>query len=593
MPIRVLAEEVASQIAAGEVVERPASVVKELVENALDAGATTINIEIEGSGRQLIRVADNGAGIPAAEVELAFARHATSKIQAVHDLTQVSTLGFRGEALASIASVSRTQVLTRARGENTGTQLKLEGGAVRSNRPLGAPQGTVVAVENLFFNVPARLKFLKSDSSERSHITRLVTRTALAYPAVRFRLQFDNRLVFQTNGTGNMADVLLEVFSLDISRQMIIVPATTSKHNITVGGVVSPPSLSRSNRREITLFVNGRWIQDARLNAAVTQAYHTLLMTGRYPIAVLKIDIPPEEVDVNVHPAKAELRFRNPNAAFSAVERAVRHTLLSEAPVPEFAPRQWQSGPAGAPGSPPAWTTPALLTPDSTPPPPAAPYIPDIDTIAAAPEPPESGQQPLPATDMPLMRVVGQVGAAYIVAEGPDGLYLIDQHAAHERVLFEVFREQAKEHQVASQALLQPVAVDVSPAAATQLHDQLDTLKSIGFDIEPFGPHTFMVRSLPAVLGNVDPARAVRVVVEDFEEDEAPLAAEVEARIIARVCKRAAVKAGQVLTQQEQIELVRRLEQCDNPRTCPHGRPTMIHLSVDMLERQFGRKGTV
>lgn len=590
MPIHVLPDTLASQIAAGEVVERPASVVKELAENALDAGATEVNIVVEGAGRQLIRVSDNGSGIPAGEAPLAFQRHATSKISTVDDLNSIATLGFRGEALASIASVSRTHIISRIEGEASGVQLRFEGGKLLSQQMIGAPRGTVISVENLFFNVPARLKFLKTDTSERSHITRLVTRLALAWPQVRFRLHFDNRLVFQSSGSGNMDEVLLDVFGLDIARQLIAVPPTESPEGITVSGYISPPSLSRANRREITLFVNGRWIQDAKLNAAVTQAYHTLLMVGRYPIVVLLIDVPHGDVDVNVHPAKAEVRFRNPNAAFSAVERALRQVLVQRSPVPEFAPSQWQP-PERDPGSlPPTWSS--LLVPAEAAPLPFAPQPtrPDDSPIPPLPAS-EATQQPLPTPEIPLMRVIGQVGAAYIVAEGPDGLYLIDQHAAHERILFEVFMEQAQHQEIASQVLLQPVTVDVPPDAAAQLFDQIDTLKALGFEIEPFGPSTVKVRSLPAVLGNIDPARAVRVVIEDFEEDETPFESEREAKIVARVCKRAAVRAGQVLTTQEQAELVRQLERCDSPRTCPHGRPTMIHLSVDMLERQFGRKG--
>jgi DNA mismatch repair protein MutL len=296
-------------------------------------------------------------------------------------------------------------------------------------------------------------------------------------------------------------------------------------------------------------------------------------------------------VDVNVHPTKAEVRFRYPDAAFTAIERTVRRTLTAQAPVPHFAPRQWSLGadlPRGGAGWSPEWGV-------------LAPPVPSVAQAALDPavpakgndlavEPPP-GQAPLPAADVPLLRVIGQVGAAYIVAEGPDGLYLIDQHAAHERVLYETFRLQRAAAQVVSQALLEPVAVEVAPESAAMLENQIQALQHIGFSLEPFGGNTFLVRSLPTVLGTVDPARAVRVVIEDFEEDETLLSAEVEARLIARVCKRAAVKAGQVLSPAEQNELVRQLEKCISPRTCPHGRPTMIHLSVDAVERQFGRKG--
>ncbi|MEK7311269.1 MAG: DNA mismatch repair endonuclease MutL [Chloroflexota bacterium] len=630
MPIRLLSEDIASQIAAGEVVERPASVVKELLENALDAGAKTITVDIEGGGRNLIRVADDGCGIPAADVELAFARHATSKITSAADLFSVRTLGFRGEALASIASVSRASMITRAADERDGTQIKFEGSALLSRGLIGAPQGTLVTVENLFFNVPARLKFLKSETSERGHISTLVTRYAMAYPSVRFRLNFDNRTAFQSSGNGDLREVLTAAYGIDIARQLLEIappgetefpapepppaPDDSDEWPLAlherpnpqslisapqVSGFISPPALNRSNRKEITLFVNGRWVQDIRLSTAVMQAYHTMLMVGRYPIALIMISVPTSDVDVNVHPTKAEVRFRKTDQMFSAVERAVRRTLINRAPVPQIEPMHWSSGAVGsgqwAEGSDqPIFTDiPPKFDSASAP---AAYHQPtasgqSLISNLHAEHPAANLQQPLPSTSIPLLRVIGQIGAAYIVAEGPDGLYLIDQHAAHERVLYEAFSLQRAAADIVSQALLDPVAVEVPPSAADLLNAQIETLNRIGFSIEPFGGSTFLVRSLPSVLGKVDPARAVRVVVEDFEEDETVLAAEVEARLIARVCKRAAVKAGQVLTPVEQVELVRRLEACQSPRTCPHGRPTMIHLSVETLEKQFGRRG--
>jgi len=609
MPIRLLSESVASQIAAGEVVERPASVVKELIENALDAGARSVTVTIEGAGRHLIRVADDGSGILADEVELAFARHATSKLTVAEDLFHVQTLGFRGEALASIASVSRMQVMTRAAPEATGIQLRLEGGQIVQRATVGAPQGTVISVENLFYNVPARLKFLKSETAERTQIATLVARYAIAYPAVRFKLVVDNRATFQSAGNGDVREVLVAVYGVEVAKQLIELnsayeppvnapPPSDEEDELVlreprgttmrVTGFISPPAINRSNRKDITLFVNGRWVQDIRLSTAVLQAYHTMLMVGRFPLAVIVLTLPPEDVDVNVHPTKAEVRFRNGDAAFTAVERAVRRALTERSPVPQIAPRQWVTGEDDQ-RFPSRWSPDWGLV--------NAPLTMrhDVSPLSVPPgsSPPstEPAQPPLPTPEVPLLRVIGQVGAAYIVAEGPDGLYLIDQHAAHERVLYEAFSLQRAAAQIVSQALLEPVAVEVTPAAALLLESQMETLQRIGFTVEPFGGNMFLVRSLPTVLGEVDPARAVRVVIEDFEEDETVLAAEVEARLIARVCKRAAVKAGQVLTVTEQVELVRRLEQCISPRTCPHGRPTMIHLSVDVLEKQFGRKG--
>ncbi len=577
MPIAVLNESVVSKISAGEVVERPASVVKELLENALDAGAGSINVDVDGAGRQMMRVGDDGAGIPAAQTKLAFARHATSKLRSADDLDCIETLGFRGEALASIVAVSRVQLVTRAPGEQTGTRLLAEAGKIKDRTIVGAPQGTVVAVENLFFNVPARLKFLKSDAAEKGRIARVVSRYALAYPDVRFRMHFDNRQAFQSHGTGSLRDVLVAAYRAETSAQLLELSGS-EQEGISVHGYVSPPAVSRANRREITLFVNGRHVQDTQLSVAVTRAYHTLLMTGRYPIAVVSITLPPAEVDVNVHPAKTEVRFRRRNRVFRAVEREVRRTLLKCAPVQSVTPSGWANGSATEALD---WTETPFVGMHAD-----ASLARVVEATAAA-----GTQTGLSVGGVPLLRVIGQVGAAYIVAEGADGLYLIDQHAAHELILYEAFMAAAQDAKVESQTLLQAATVVLDSEDAEGLRRQLDALGGLGFEVEPFGGDSFVVRALPAVLGAVTAEQALRGVVEQDNDDVHALPAGMEARIIARVCKRAAVRAGQVLSHQEQEALLRQLEQCHLPRTCPHGRPTMIHLSVDTLERQFGRKG--
>jgi DNA mismatch repair protein MutL len=576
--IHILPDEVASQIAAGEVVERPASVVKELLENALDAGASQVTVQIEQAGRRLIEVSDDGSGIPPEELELAVARHATSKLRSADDLFHITTLGFRGEALASIASVARLTLLSHSRDFQAGARLLVEGGHAGKVEAAGIPGGTVVRVEDLFFNVPARLKFLKQDATERQQIDGLVTRYALAYPHVRFQLFHDGRPALLTSGKGNRREVLSNLYGVETARQMIEVEL--ADEDLRVSGFTSPVALTRSNRREMTFFVNGRWVLDPSLNSALLQAYHTLLMVGRFPMAVLFLELPPEEVDVNVHPAKAEVRFRRGDRVFSLVQRAVRRTLLAHSPVPQLSSNLWH--PDGSSHQiDPAWEMAAQAN-----------LPPAVDTIAP-PAHSEGGEQApdLPSGQLPLLRLVGQVGSTYLVAEGPDGLYLIDQHAAHERVLFEKWMA-LHERQVPAQTLLTPAVVQLSPQAAQLITNQLHSLAHLGFHVEPFGPATFQVRALPALLGAMDPAAALQVIVEDFEEDEAPLQAEVEARLAARICKRAAVKGGQTLSVEEQRALLAGLEGCRSPRTCPHGRPTMIHLSVDLLERQFGRRGS-
>lgn len=579
MPIKILSDEVASQIAAGEVVERPASVVKELVENSLDAGAGYISVSIAGAGKDLIEVADDGQGIATEELPLAVTRHATSKLVSAADLTRIATLGFRGEALASIGSISRLTITTRTRDADMGSHLTVDGGAIGKLQPMGAAAGTVIRVENLFYNVPARLKFLKSDRTERRKIIELLNRYALAYPGVRFSLKQDNRQVLQTSGNGDRREILARLYGTDTARQMI--PVTAQYDDLEISGFTSPASLTRSNRTGILFFVNGRPVQDAALTASYVRAYHTLLMVGRFPMGSLFLEMPPEAVDVNVHPAKSEVRFGDQDEIFRGVGRAVRNALLAHTPVPEVSQLsdnlRWSTPAFGRDSAKkeidPAWEM-------TTASPAVSSHSPEL----------EDQQTALPEVAVPLLRLVGQIAATYLIAEGPDGLYLIDQHAAHERVLYERFLAQQGE-EIPAQQLMEPATVELSLSNAALLEDQIPLLNNLGFQVESFGKRTFLVRALPQLLTGMDPAAALQVVVENFEEDETPLQDRIESKIIARVCKRAAVKAGQVLSPEEQKRLLADLEASRSPRTCPHGRPTMIHLSVDLLERQFGRKG--
>jgi DNA mismatch repair protein MutL len=598
MPIRLLSPEVASQIAAGEVIERPASVVKELLENSLDAGARTVTIAVEEAGKKLIEVADDGSGIPSNELELAVSRHATSKLVRSADLFSISTLGFRGEALASIGSVSRMTITSRVQDEKEGARLRVEGGPMAGNlTKVGTTVGTTVRVEDLFYNVPARLKFLKSDTTERRAIDVLVTRYALAYPDKRFKLSEGKSVVLQTSGDGDRRSILAALYGVDVAKQMLEIQSEEERFRLT--GFISPTSLTRSNRKEITFFINGRWVHDVALSTALLQAYHTLLMVGRYPLTALFLEMPPEEVDVNVHPAKAEVRFRNPDKVFSFIQRSVRRALLAYSPIPNVAPSLWGTT-RTVPAETPHHTGLDWKIAHDEPLPGGRDQTLRVETNLqssreASNSPITNSQLPTstaqPSPTIPLLRLVGQIGATYLVAEGPDGLYLIDQHAAHERVLFEKLMTQHAMKNIPSQALLTPVAVTLPPQSSHLLITQLPILKHFGFDVEEFGPNTFQVRAMPALFMGSDPSAALRALVEDFEEDEAPLQNEIEARLAARVCKRMAVKAGQALSLDEQRALLNDLEACDSPRTCPHGRPTMIHLSVDMLERQFGRRG--
>lgn len=573
MPIQVLPEDVASAIAAGEVVERPASVIKELVENSIDAGATEIMIEVDDAGRTRMSVSDNGQGIDVGELELALARHATSKLSSRKDLFEISTLGFRGEALSSVASVSRFEITSRTLEYAQGRSIHAEGGEIVEDRAVGAPIGTMIHVRDLFYNVPARRSFLKTDRTETARIREQVYRYALAYPAIRFQLTLDGNPVFSTSGSGNRREILAEIFGVDRAQGFLRMTPVVAG-DLTLQGYLSPPSVHRSNRKELTFFVNGRWIQDSALSAAVVQAYRGLLMVGRYPMVVIFMDIPASMIDVNVHPAKAEIRFRDPGQVFRVLQRAVRAALLKQAPPPSMDPAAARQD---------GWPSTAGWG-----------ELSGASMWGGEPEPELRSLQLLPAEvsgEVPLLRAIGQVGASYLVAEGPEGLYLIDQHAAHERVLFEKLLSRMREGELESQGLLEPENVELTPGEAAVLTPQIHVLRDLGFDVESFGGTAFRVRAVPTLLMGLDPEAALRCVVEDFEEDERPLEKALEEKVAARVCKRAAVKAGQVLSLEEQRQLVRELEGCQAPRTCPHGRPTMIHLSVDTLERQFGRRG--
>lgn len=579
MPIQILPDEVASQIAAGEVVERPASVVKELMENAIDAGATQINIRVDEAGKRLIEVSDNGAGIEFEQLALAVARHSTSKLHTASDLFHIHTLGFRGEALASIGSVARMLITSHSSKEQQGGRIEVDGGKVHTTEAVGVPGGTVVRVMDLFYNTPARLKFLKKDQTEKQQIETMVTRYSLAYPEIAFRLVVDQKTVLQTTGNGNRREIMAQLYGVDLSKQMLEV--VFDADGIQLTGYISPISITRSNRKEITFFVNGRWIQDITLSTALIKAYQSYLMVGRYPVTFLSITLDPEEVDVNVHPAKAEVRFKQPDLLFTTIQRAVRRALLAYSPVPQLNPGGWQSAntdkPAGS-----AWQNSSLDWGNS-------PLVNTNSSNGIVEEVSNQDGIETQTKRIPLLRVIGQIGAVYLVAEGPDGLYLIDQHAAHERILYEKFT--GKNPKIESQNLLEPELVQLDASSSRQVAKNLPALQNFGFGIEEFGANLFRITAIPALFMGKDPGAAIRCLVEDFEEDETPLKGIEEARLIARICKRMAIKGGQTLSHEEQVALLRDLESCSSPRTCPHGRPTMIHLSVDLLERQFGRRG--
>ncbi len=591
MPIKVLDAQVAAKIAAGEVVERPASVVKELLDNAIDAGATQIRVETRAGGLRLMRVTDDGCGIPGDEVDLAFQRHATSKIASADDLSTVRSLGFRGEALYAIAAVGHVTMTTKIATDDAATTVRLENGQVVQRSRRGAPTGTAVSVEDLFVTVPARLKFLKSVASETGRIGDVMSQYSLAHPAIKFTLICDGRLVFQSTGSGDLRDVLSKVLGVDTARAMIEVPAAETPHNaITVSGFVSQPAVTRSTRAYMSFFVNGRWVQNRMLGFALEEAYHTLLQVGRHPIAVLNIDMPPDQVDVNVHPAKSEVRFLRERDVFSALQKAARSALVESAGIPVAT--AYPHGEALA--APARWNAP---TPQSDftlqqaafgifrgpQPAPSAP-------VQASPlAMPPTTQPALSPTKLPPLRILGQAAQTYIIAESPEGVYLIDQHSAHERVVYEKLMSEYHRQAVSVQGLLDPLALDLTPRQTIVVHRHLEQLGTMGFQIEPFGASAILVRAVPAFLPKASIAQTLRAILDDMADEAGSPESWQEALIIAITCH-SAVRAGQTLSADEMRELIVQLEQTTLPRTCPHGRPTMIMLSQVQLEKEFGRR---
>ncbi|MBI2172319.1 MAG: DNA mismatch repair endonuclease MutL [Chloroflexi bacterium] len=582
MPIRILDPQVAAKIAAGEVVERPASAVKELAENALDAGATRITIETQGGGLGLIRVTDDGQGIPVLDLEVALERHATSKITSEADLDALSTLGFRGEALPSIAAVSRLTLTSRARGQEQGAYVRARGGVLERQGAAGCPEGTTVLVQDLFANIPARRKFLRSEASEASRIHRAVSHLALAFPAVRFQLIQNGKEAFLSSGDGDLRRVLAQVYGDEVADALLEVRGDDGEGR-QVWGFASPPSLHRANRSGVSLFVNRRWVQSPMLLQAVEEAYRGLLMEGRHPLACLHLGLPPGEVDANVHPTKQEVRFSKEGAVFALVQRAVRGVLTAQSPVPLVAPQSFsRSIPPMYPFSPPPQSGKPAAAGES-----ALRLIPPRQPEASRPVGTPGDQTPM-SQALPTLRVLGQAAGTYIIAEGPQGVYLIDQHAAHERIRYEQVQRGVKERQPEAQGLLEPLPVELSHEQLQTLAAWKEVLAGFGFQGEPFGERAYLLRGLPAGVKDLPPDALLAEVLDLLSRAQDPTQA--ADALAASVACHSAVRAGDVLAHQEMAALVRQLEATESPHTCPHGRPTMLHLSSSNLEREFGRR---
>ena len=578
MPIQQLPPHVAAQIAAGEVIERPASVVKELVENSLDAGATSIVVSIREGGVAEIRVTDDGCGIAPDELDLAFRHHATSKLATVEDLNTVSTLGFRGEALPSVAAVARVVCTTRPPDSEAGARIEFRHGACVGQRHDGCPPGTSVQVADLFGNLPARRKFLRSAPAEASRIQEVVTRYGLAHPEVRFTLSVDGREAITTPGSGRLQDVILSIYGAEVAGRML--PVSLADGDVAVDGYTGAPELNRRNRSYTTLLVNRRWVYDRSIYYAIEQAYQGTLPDRRFPFAVINISVPPEQVDVNSHPTKREVRFRYGDRLFSLVQRAVREALIAHAPVRtatrSFTPVDTATRPASSPETPRLSSTGgAARRADGV----------ALSTTTLAP-----AEGPLRDV-LADLRVVGQIRQTYIVAEGGSGMYLIDQHAAHERVVFDQIRQRRQGDERPSQPLLAPMTAELSAAQAVTLESYADLLTDYGFALEPFGDRAWLVRALPANLAaraSPDPAAALCDLLDAVAVEQVVM--EREDALAATVACHGSVRAGMTLAQEEMDALLRQLQSTENPHHCPHGRPTVVHFSEYQLEREFGRR---
>jgi DNA mismatch repair protein MutL len=584
MPVHVqlLSDETIGKIAAGEVVERPVSVVKELIENAIDAGATEISVEIAEGGGRLIRVSDNGSGMDQASLSLAIQRHATSKLRSFDDLDTLHTLGFRGEALPSIGAVSLLEIVSSEDGSASGSELRVDFGVINSVRVKAAPAGTTVVVKDLFGNVPARRKFLRQPGTEATYISRLISAYASERSQIRWSLTSDGRRSLATDGRGDDLAAALGVYGTELAEEAL--PLTPLDEEAAVPGVsvtgwVSSPRVTRSHRQNMFFFVNGRLVQHRALQYALEEAYHSLIMVGRHPLCMVRIELDPRDVDVNVHPTKAEVKFVDERAVARAVQRATHQALLRQTQdiLPEV--RFNESPPFPRPSRQSAFpdipTNPAFNRPLGT------------GRISQIPEEAPAPVAPHPS-GVPMMRVLGQVGSTYIVAEAPDGLFMIDQHAAHERVMYEKIQAQMAEQSVDRQPMLDPLVVELPPDELVAFERSVEELNAIGFEIDRFGEQSVVIRSVPAIVKGVDIAERLHDILQELVAGGAGTSW-LDSVAISAACH-TSIRAGQALSLSEMRELVAQLERTSQPRACGHGRPTMLHMSQHELERQFSRR---
>lgn len=630
--ISILSHDIANKIAAGEVIERPSSVVKELVENSIDAKAARIVVELEAGGGKLIRVSDNGWGMSPEDAVLSIQRHATSKISSADDLFEIKTLGFRGEAIPSIASVSHFELTTRTEEESAGIQLYIKDGEVQDFKEVGAPIGTTISVSTLFYNTPARLKFMKTPNTELGHISDIINRFALSHPEIGFKLIHGGREIFTSPGTGDLQSALVCVFGRETARDMV--PIKYSVHGVNVTGYISKPNTTKVNRSGQLFYVNNRNVRNKLFFHAIDQGYHTMVTVGRQPIAVIFVDVDPSVVDVNVHPTKSEVKFQKEWEVHDAILKAIRNTLDREdlAPRVNDTPKaaggiqtqlqnnQFKNFSSNAGLRVPAKDNllHALLTekfnrgetqiqpkpqienqseivkfntlPDDI----TAPLVDEsLANTCPAEEvsPIDEITQPVVNNTTLKPKVIGQLMNSYILAETDEGLVIIDQHAAHERVLYEKLINSSSDKPFVAQMLAIPYTLELTHRQAVMVDDKTDELKNIGFDLEPFGRDSFIIRSVPAIIAGRNYHHIVKDIIDEFIETLSSKQMELrrENNLIKIACKRSAIKAGDRLSIQEMNRLIDDLFSCANPFTCAHGRPTMVILTTAELINRFKR----
>jgi DNA mismatch repair protein MutL len=590
--IRLLPEILASQVAAGEVVERPASVVKELVENSIDAGARKIEVSIKRGGISIIRVIDDGCGMDRDDALLSLERHATSKIRTSADLAAIATLGFRGEALPSIASVSRFRLTTREPEAVVGTEIIVAGGRIETVRDGGEAPGTQIEVRSIFYNLPARRKFLRSENTESRNIEHQLHLQATGHPEIAFVLVRDERVVFQLPAASSLVERIRDLYGKELVERLLTVDESAGSSKIRIRGLIGQAGVSRQSRAQQLVFVNGRAIESPVLSAALREGYHTALMKGQFPVTFLFLDLDPAAVDVNVHPAKREVRFRDPASVREAVVEAVQRTL-------ESGRRDWQQqfqrptpppvAGIGDPGRAPAPVDQHILSIDG-------PGSPIPATTLARPIVAPSTTSPAEekvnvAGSSQKFQIIGILNKLYVLMENQDGLVLVDQHAAHERILFEELRRRMEEQGVPSQRLLLAQTFELAPRDAEWVERNAATLQKMGIGIEPFGQNAFKIDSLPTFLDVSDPVSFMRKVIDGLKSaSNGSSAMRLGEEMIAKTVCRHAVKANDPLRYLEVEKLIGDLLECDLPYCCPHGRPTMIQISHTELEKKFGRK---